>query len=313
VLAVGGVRALEHQLTPGDVVLFLAYLDRVYDPIERLTGLYTALQQNLGSVRRAQRLLAEPEATGCDRPPLAPGRGVVEFDHVNFRYDERPVLTNVTFRIEAGEHVGLIGPSGAGKTTIADLLAGLYVPQSGTVRIDGQPLTRVSPQSIHAAVRSVATDGALFRASIRENIRYGRPDAGDDDIEEAAREAGLPGLLSRLPSGLDTGVGEGGVSLSAGERQRVLLARAFVARPRVLVLDEATANLDYRTEASVKEALTVLGRGRTTLVIAHRRSMLTDVDRILVLKDGCIVQQGTPSELLQQAGYFHDMLQDPPS
>jgi len=308
VLAVGGIRALEHQLTPGDVVLFLAYLDRVYDPIERLTGLYTTLQQNLGSVRRAQRLLAEPAATGADRPPLSPGGGEVEFDHVSFRYGERPVLIDVSFRIAAGEHVGLIGPSGAGKTTIADLLAGLYAPRSGTIRIDGQSLDAVSPESLRSAVRSVSTDGTLFRASIRANIQYGRLDARDAEIVEAAREAGLARLLTRLPDGLDTAVGEGGVALSAGERQRVLLARAFVARPRVLVLDEATANLDYRTEASVKKALMVLGRGRTTLVIAHRRSMLTDVDRVLVLKNGRVVQQGTPGELLHQAGYFHDMM-----
>jgi ABC-type multidrug transport system fused ATPase/permease subunit len=309
VLALGGVRALEHQLTPGDVVLFVAYLDRVYDPIERLTGLYTTFQQNLGSVRRAQRLLAEPPAAGTDLPPLAPGGGLVEFDRVSFGYDDRRVvLRDISFRIEPGEHVALIGPSGAGKTTIADLLAGLYTARIGDIRLDGHALNRVSPSSIHAAVRAVAADGTVFRAPIRENIRYGGVDATDSEIDEAARQAGLSSLISRLPDGLATEIGEGGVTLSAGERQRVLLARAFVAKPRVLVLDEATANLDYRTEASVKEALTVLGRGRTMLLIAHRRSMLTDVDRILVLRDGRIEQQGTPTELLGEPGYFHDMM-----
>jgi ATP-binding cassette subfamily B protein len=312
VLALGGIRALEHQLTPGDVVLFLAYLDRVYDPIERLTGLYTTLQQNLGSVRRAQHLLAEAPAAGTDLPPLAPGRGLIEFDRVGFAYDDRlTVLVDISFRIQPGEHVALIGPSGAGKTTIADLLAGLYTPRSGTIRLDGQPLNRVSPASIRAAVRSVAADGTLFRASIRENIRYGRLDASDPDIDEAAAAAGLLPLLSRLPEGLNTEIGEGGVALSAGERQRVLLGRAFVAKPRLLVLDEATANLDYRTEASVKDALAVLGRGRTTMLIAHRRSMLTDVDRVMVLKGGRIEQQGTPAELLRRPGYFQDMMRQP--
>jgi len=309
VLALGGIRALERQLTPGDVVLFLAYLDRVYDPIERLTGLYTSLQQNLGSVRRARHLLAEPRATGADLPPLQPGGGLIEFDHVGFSYDERrPVLVDVSFRIEPGEHVALIGPSGAGKTTIADLLAGLFTPQRGTIRLDGQPLNGVSPASIHAVVRSVAADGTLFRASIRENIRYGRLDATDTDIDEAARAAGLLPLLSRLPEGLDTEIGEGGVALSAGERQRVLLGRAFAAKPRVLVLDEATANLDYRTEAAVKDAIAVLSRGRTTMLIAHRRSMLTDVNRVMVLRGGRIEEQGTPGELLRRPGYFHDMM-----
>jgi ABC-type multidrug transport system fused ATPase/permease subunit len=312
VLALGGIRALEHQLTPGDVVLFLAYLDRVYDPIERLTGLYTTLQQNLGSVRRAQHLLAEAEATGTDLPPLAAGGGLIEFDRVSFAYDDRrAVLVDVSFRIQPGEHVALIGPSGAGKTTIADLLAGLYTPGAGTIRLDGQPLNGVSPASIRAAVRSVAADGTLFRASIRENIRYGRLDASDPEIDEAAEAAGLLPLLSRLPEGLNTEIGEGGVALSAGERQRVLLGRAFVAKPRVLVLDEATANLDYRTEASVKGALAVLSRGRTTMLIAHRQSMLTDVDRVMVLRGGRIEQQGTPAELLRQPGYFHDMMRQP--
>ena len=309
VLALGGVRALEHQLTPGDVVLFLAYLDRLYDPIERLTGLYTSLQPNVGSVHRAQRLLAERSASGAGLPPLLPGKGLVEFDGVSFAYDDhRPILTNISFRIEPGEHVALIGPSGAGKTTVSDLLAGLYTPRAGTIRIDGQPLGSVSPASIHTAVRSVAADGMLFRASIRDNMRYGRFDATDADVDEAAREAGLMSVLARLPDGLDTEIGEGGVALSAGERQRVLLARAFVAKPRVLVLDEATANLDYRTEAAVKHALTRLSRGRTTLMIAHRPSMLTDVDRVLVLQNGRVVRQGTPAELIDEPGYFRAMM-----
>ena len=309
VLALGGERALQHQLTPGDVVLFLAYLDRLYDPIERLTGLYTSLQPSVGSVRRAQRLLAHTTAHATDLPALVPREGLVEFDQVRFGYDDRhPVLTNISFRVEPGEHVALIGPSGAGKTTVANLLAGLYAPHSGTIRIDGQPLSSVSPSSVHAAVRTVSVDGALFRATIRENIRYGRFDATTNEIEDAAREAGLSSLLARLPDGLNTEIGEGGVALSAGERQRVLMARAFVARPRVLVLDEATANLDYRTEAALKKALAVLSRGRTTLVIAHRPSMLTAVDRVIVLKDGRIEQQGPPGQLLETSGYFHDMM-----
>jgi ABC-type multidrug transport system fused ATPase/permease subunit len=309
VLALGGVRALEHQLTPGDVVLFLAYLDRLYDPIERLTGLYTSIQPNIASIRRAQRLLAEPSAARAE-PPLGPGRGAIEFDRVSFAYDPRsPILTNISFRIEAGEHVALIGPSGAGKTTIANLLAGLYLPGSGAIRIDGQSLACVSPASIRAAIRTVAVDGALFRASIRQNMAYGHFDATDAEIDEAAREAGLTPLLSRLPDGLSTEIGEGGVALSAGERQRVLLARAFLAKPRVLVLDEATANLDYRTQAAVQKALEALSRGRTTLIIAHRRSMLTHVDRIIALQNGRIVQQGTPADLIDQPGYFRDMMQ----
>jgi ATP-binding cassette, subfamily B, bacterial len=308
VLALGGIRALEHQLTPGDIVLFLAYVDRIYNPIETLTGLYVELQQNLASLRRAERLLAEPEAADAGRSPLSAGPGRVEFDHVRFGYTDRPVLDAVTFCVQPGEHVALVGPSGAGKTTIADLLAGLYVPQSGEIRLDGQSVGRVQAASVHEAVRSVAADGTLFRASVRENIRYGRFDATDHEVVIAAERAGLSAVIARLPEGIDTEIGEGGITLSVGERQRVLLARAFVARPRVLILDEATANLDYRTEASVKKALEELGRGHTTITVAHRRSMLIDVDRVIVIRDGRIEQQGSPAELIRSGGYFSDLI-----
>ncbi len=202
----------------------------------------------------------------------------------------------------------MVGPSGAGKTTITDLLAGLYHPNSGVVRIDGQRLDEVAPSSVRAAVRSVAADGTLFRMTVAENIRYARQEASDAEVAEAARLAGLEPLLQRLPDGLATPIGERGVELSMGERQRVLLARAFVARPVVLVLDEATANLDFKTEEAVKEALEILSSGRTTVVVAHRRSMLTDVDRVLVLRGGRIEQDGTPQELLAVDGYFSQMM-----
>ena len=308
-LLLGGLKALEHQLTPGDVVLFLTYLDKVYDPIEGLTAIYTSLQEHLISIRRAEKLLDTPEAPGASRPAFVPGPGAIEFRDVVFGYrKDRRVLDGVSFRIAAGEHVALVGPSGAGKTTIADLLAGLYAPQSGAIVVDGQSLADVAPQSLRAHIRTVATDGALFRATVAENVRYGRPEAGDAEVAEAAELAGLGRLLERLPGGLEAEIGERGVELSAGERQRVLLARAFVARPAVLVLDEATANLDFRTEASVKDAIRVLSKGRTTLVIAHRKSMVSGVDRVLVLRKGRIEQDGTPAALAAEPGWFHDLL-----
>ncbi len=309
IVALGGVKALRHQLTPGDVVLFLQYLDLLYQPIQGLTELYTSLQQRVGAFRRAQRLLAAEEAPGEDHPPFRPEGGEIEFSDVRFAYDsKRPVLDGVSLKIARGEKVGLVGPSGAGKTTLTDLLSGLYVPQSGTIRIDGQSLDEVAPSSLRSAVRGVAADGMLFRASIRENIRYGRLEAGEQEILEAARLAGLEPLLTRLPDGLDTTVGERGVELSVGERQRVLLARAFVARPTILILDEATANLDFKTEQAVKEALEEISKGRTTIVIAHRRSMLTEVDRVLVLRGGRIEQDGPPALLAQVDGYFREMM-----
>ncbi len=309
VLVLGGWKAIEHQLTPGDVVLFVTYLDRIYDPIENLTGLYISLQQHFASVKRAQKLLKVPETPGEDRPALRAPRGAVEFEGLRFGYDpKRLVLEDVSFRISPGERVGLIGPSGAGKTTITDLLAGLYRPQAGSIRIDEQDLTEIAPSSVQAVVRGVAADGMLFRMTIKENIRYGRLEASDAEIEEAASRAGLADLFARLPDGIETSIGERGVELSVGERQRVLLARAFVARPSVLLLDEATSNLDFRTEASVKEALNDLSKGMTTLIVAHRRSMLTDVDRVIVLRGGRIEQDGTPEELMRGEGYFRQMM-----
>ncbi len=309
-LLLGGMKALEHQLTPGDVVLFVAYLDQLYNPIQSLTDIYVSLQEKLGSVNRAQRLLAAPEAPGEDLPAFRPGGGEIEFRDVRFGYRAgRMVLDGVSFRVSAGQRVALVGPSGSGKTTLTDLLVGLYRPLSGEILVDGQPVTAVSPSTLRASVRGVAPDGALFHASVAENIRYGRLEARRDEIEAAARLAGLEPVVARLPHGMDTEIGERGFELSAGERQRVLLARAFVARPTVLVLDEATANLDFRTEASVKEALARISEGRTTLLIAHRRSMLTDVDRVLVLRGGRIAQDGTPAELAAVPGYYADMMQ----
>jgi len=309
VVALGGVKALNHQLTPGDVVLFLSYLNLLYDPVQGLTELYTSLQQHVGSIRRARKILDVPEEPGADRPPLLAGPGTVEFDGVDFSYDpKRPILDGVSFRIEAGQRVGLVGPSGAGKTTLTDLLVGLYTPQAGSIRVDGRALGDVSPSSLRSVIRGVAADGMLFRGTLRENVRYGRLDASEADVEEATRLAGLGSLLERLADGLETVVGERGVELSVGERQRVLLARAFVARPSILILDEATANLDFRTEETVKEALEMISRGRTTLVIAHRKSMLTHVERVLVLRGGRIEQDGPPDRLLAQPGYFRDMM-----
>jgi ABC-type multidrug transport system fused ATPase/permease subunit len=309
VLAVGSLKALEHQLTPGDVVMFLAYLDRLYSPIEGLTSMYTDIQQHISRVRRAQRLLQESPATGADLPPLRTVQGAVSFSDVSFGYtSDTKVLDGISFQLRAGECTALVGPSGAGKTTIADLLLGLYRPQSGHVIVDGQAMDQVSPSSLRAAMRAVVADGTIFGMTLADNIRYGRLNASERDIRQAASLAGLDPVLARLPDGLQTLIGERGVALSVGERQRILLARAFVAQPTILILDEATANLDFRTEMSIKSALSVLSEGRTTLIIAHRASMLTDVDRVLVLQRGRIEQDGTPDQLMKVDGYFRDMM-----
>ena len=316
VLGVGGMRALQHQLTPGDVVMFMAYLDRIYSPVHNLTGLYTAIQRNVVSLLRAFKLQdlaeegAEPGGTVpvAHRPVLV-REGRVEFRDVHFRYRaERPLLEGLNLTLEPGVVTALIGPSGAGKTTIADLLVQLYRPQRGSILVDGQDLAHADLTSWRKQLIVVSPEGTIFHDTLAENIRYGYSDATDEEVRTAALKAGLAAAIERLPEGLKSTLGERGYELSLGERQRVLLARAFLANPKFLILDEATANLDFKTEAAIKDTLRELTRSRTTLIIAHRQSMMTEADRVIAIRDGRVIEEGTPDELLVQHGYFYQMM-----
>jgi ATP-binding cassette, subfamily B, bacterial len=304
VLGYGGFLVLRHRLTPGDVVMFVAYLDRLYSPIDTLNEIAVSLQQYMASLLRAVRLLSAgpTEAPGADLPP---GPGKVEFRNVRFGYvSGRDVLRGLNLTLEPGKITVLAGPSGAGKTTTADLLLKLYEPSSGEIVIDGHRLSETGPESIRRAIGLVAADGVVFRGTLADNIRYKRPHASDADVLNAALAAGLSRTLERLPQGLGTEVGEDGIGLSAGERQRLQIARILVDGPRLLVLDEATANLDYATELEVKHALTLLSPRPTMLVIAHRYTMMKEADYVYVMKDGEVVEQGTPAKLLTQGGWF---------
>lgn len=304
VLGYGGLLVSRHQLTPGDIVMFVAYLDRLYVPIESLTGLAVSLQERFASFSRAAALMAEP---GAEQPggPLPPGPGLVEFQKVTFSYlPERPVLRDVTMRFAAGKVTAVVGPSGAGKTTASDLLLRLFEPQSGVIRIDGTPIQGVDAAIIRREVGVVAADGAIFSGTLADNIRYKRPEASDGEVRDAANECGLGPLLDRLPDGLLTEVGERGTGLSLGERQRLQIARALVARPRVLVLDEATANLDYATESEIRSSLLDRANRPTTIIIAHRYSMVEFAEHVIVMEAGRIVDEGSPAELISHGGWF---------
>ncbi len=304
VLGYGGWMVLDRRLTPGDVVMFVAYLDRIYDPIDSLSSMAVSLQQHVASLKRAIRLL---ETGPMERGgvPLAPGPGEIEFRNVRFGYvPTREVLCGVSFTAVCGKVTAITGPSGAGKTTAADLLLKLFEPDGGEIRIDGQALQEIDPSSVRRAIGMVAADGAVFRGTLAENIRYKCPAAPDEQVREAALAAGLGSMLGRLPLGLGTEIGERGVGLSVGERQRLQIARILVDKPRILVLDEATANLDYATEGEFKRALDGLTPQPTRLVIAHRYSMVKAADHVVVLEHGRVLEQGTPAELIAAGGWF---------
>jgi ATP-binding cassette subfamily B protein len=304
VFGYGGYLTLENRLTPGDVVMFVAYLDRLYGPIDALATLWVELQQNVASIARAFRLLenGEEEKEGHD---LKLTQGRIEFRDVRFSYaGGREVLKGVSFTLYPNRITAIVGGSGAGKTTTMDLLMKLYEPAAGAILIDGQDLHTLDPSSVRSQIGVVSTDGAVFRGTLADNIRYKNPDASDDEVWQAAAAAGLHSTLDRLPQGLATLVGESGIGLSVGERQRIQIARMLAAHTRIVVLDEATANLDYATEEEIRRTIDRIRHKATVIIIAHRYSMVRDADRVIVLAEGRIEEAGTPAELLEKGGWF---------
>ncbi len=303
----GGWRVIGGQMTLGTLVAFLGYQMRMMSPIQGLMGLYANIATARVSFSRVRELLgAQPEVTETERPvALEAVKGSVRFDRVSLTFDRSgPVLSDVSFDARPGEKLALVGPSGGGKSTIADLLLRLLDPDSGTVSLDGHDLRTLTLSDVRRLVVLVEHEPFLMHASIRENMRYAAPEASDADVAAAARSAGLEQFIADLPDRYETLVGERGLALSTGERQRVAIARAFLARPAVLLLDEATASIDPATEQHVLAALDRLTQGRTSLIISHRLDLAARADRVIVLDAAHIVEEGTPSELLRRGGAF---------
>ncbi|HEY9009738.1 MAG TPA: ABC transporter ATP-binding protein/permease [Devosia sp.] len=308
VMAIYGV--LNRTLTLGDFVLLNTFLMQIYRPLNFIGFVYREIRQGLTDIEEMFKLLdRDPEIE--DKPgarPLEIAGPVIRFDDVKFHYDpDRPILKGVSFEIPAGKTVAVVGPSGAGKSTISRLLYRFYDVIEGRITIDGQDLRDVTQASLRAAIGMVPQDTVLFNDSIAYNIRYGRPDATDEEVRRAAELAQIGPFIDKLPKGYETQVGERGLKLSGGEKQRVAIARTILKGPPILILDEATSALDSKTEEDIKSALDLVAANRTTLVIAHRLSTVVNADEIIVIRDGQIAERGTHSGLLAQQGLYAQM------
>jgi ATP-binding cassette subfamily B protein len=312
VFVYGGLRVIEGSLTVGTFVAFMAYQMRFLSPLQALMGVYTNLATARVSLRRVSEILDAPiEVQECPAPLVLDSvHGDVEFEDVTLSFDRgAPAIEHVSFDVRAGDVLAIVGPSGSGKSTIGDLLVRLLDPDSGIVRLDGHDVRTVALADLRRHVAIVDQEPCMLHASIAENIRYAKPDASDDDVRAAAREAALEPFIARLPDGYDTIVGERGSALSAGERQRIATARAFLSNPRVLILDEATAALDPIAERQIIDGYERVMRGRTTIVITHRLDLALRADHILVLDGSHIVDYGSPAELRARPGRFADLFQ----
>ncbi|TDP73883.1 ABC transporter ATP-binding protein [Bradymonas sediminis] len=303
ILWVGSLLVINKEMTPGELAAYILYTMFVAMSLGILAGLWSDFMKAVGAAERVFELMDRlPKfETAADPLTVAPTAGHIVFKDVTFRYVTRPdvpALDAVSFEIAPGEKIAVVGPSGAGKSTIANLVARFYDPQDGSISVDGHDIRDWDPTILREAIGMVAQEPVLFSGSLRENVRYGRLTASDEEIIEALKSANAWEFVSEFPEGLDTGLGERGVRLSGGQKQRVAIARAILKDPVILVLDEATSALDVESESLVQAALEKLMEGRTTLIIAHRLSTIANADRVVVLERGAVVEQGTHEELM---------------
>jgi ATP-binding cassette, subfamily B, bacterial len=310
VLWYGARMVLNGTLSPGSLVLFLAYLNKMYKPMQDLSKMTDSYARAVVGYERIQEILqAEKDVSDIRGAKPAPRfRGLIEFEHVTFGYDEsRPVVSNLSFRIEPGQTAALVGPTGAGKTTIIGLIPRFYDATSGVVKIDGQDVRSFRLKTLREQISFVLQDTMLFHGPLWHNIAYGRPDASRADILKAAEMANADEFIQKLPRGYDTMVGERGVTLSGGQRQRIAIARALIRNTPLLILDEPTSDLDAASEKLVFDALDRLMKGRTSIVIAHRLSTIRNADAIFVIDDGRILESGKHEQLLHNGGMYAEL------
>jgi ATP-binding cassette subfamily B protein/subfamily B ATP-binding cassette protein MsbA len=311
VIWVGGSAVLGESITPGILVAFILYIDRFFDPIRDLSRRFDTFQSTMAG---GERIFAFLDAhidviDAPDATQLPTIQGEVRFENVSFHYNDDPgiVVENINLHILPGQTVALVGETGAGKSTLVKLLARFHDPIDGRILIDGCDLRSITQSSLRSQMGMVLQDPFLFDGTVRENIRFGRPEATDAEIEAAAAAIGAHDFIQHLRLGYDTPVEEGGALLSVGQRQLISFARALLAKPRILILDEATSSIDTQTERLIQSALARLLHGRTSLIIAHRLSTLVNADQIVVIQGGVIVEQGTHAELLATQGVYYNL------